>query len=319
MGSFIIIYGYSDVALQTLQHDKSNILLIEPRKGYIDLCKTASYHNKNITVLAKCLDETTTERLMYNSGNKCFLNLEDKCPNFKREKVFTLSFHDLVKQYDIQNISEFHIQINIDNINTLFTSAKRHLFMISHIHINNTISSFDDETISFNFRKDTAQSYTNKNLSIPLPNIYMFVMDATSPPHDYEKLFQKYNIRLVNDTTVSKKNFINSIIQILKLYVSLDNNVSEIGLITNGSFLNNDQNISVLYPLKNNELYVDKSSDVIYASKTCLFMLYQILHSNHFQEYMQEKKTERKKLFYLYEKRYFWEYIEGKFVVKKYT
>jgi hypothetical protein len=74
----------------------------------------------------------------------------------------------------------------------------------------------------------------------------------------------------------------------------------------------------ILYPLKNNVLYINENFDIIYASRSCMHMLYQILKSNYFQEYLEGKRIAKPGLFKIMTKRYFYDYISKTFVVKPY-
>jgi len=74
--------------------------------------------------------------------------------------------------------------------------------------------------------------------------------------------------------------------------------------------------LQIMYPLKNNIIYINKMYDVIYASKNCMYMLYQIIKSKYFSNYLDNKKSVNPKLFKIMSKRYFYEYIEKIFQLK---
>jgi hypothetical protein len=71
-----------------------------------------------------------------------------------------------------------------------------------------------------------------------------------------------------------------------------------------------------MYPLKNNIIYINKMYDIIYATKNCMYMLYQIIKSKYFSDYLDDKKSINPKLFKIMSKRYFYEYIEKIFQLK---
>ena len=72
-----------------------------------------------------------------------------------------------------------------------------------------------------------------------------------------------------------------------------------------------------MYPLQDNVVYVNKAFDIIYGTKNCMFMLYQILKSTYFTDYIEEKIKEKPSLFKIFSKRYFYDYIEKIFVLKE--
>ena len=82
-------------------------------------------------------------------------------------------------------------------------------------------------------------------------------------------------------------------------------------------FLNHNI-LQIMYPLKDNVLYVNKMFDVIYATKTCMYMLYQILKSKYFTDYIDEKNNIKPSLFKIFSKKYFYEYISKIFIVKEF-
>ena len=72
-----------------------------------------------------------------------------------------------------------------------------------------------------------------------------------------------------------------------------------------------------MYPLQDNILYVNKMFDIIYGTKNCMFMLYQILKSKYFTDYINTKIEEKKTLFKIFSKRYFYDYISKIFLLKE--
>jgi hypothetical protein len=68
--------------------------------------------------------------------------------------------------------------------------------------------------------------------------------------------------------------------------------------------------------IKKNIIYINKMYDVIYGSKNCMYMLYQIIKSKYFSDYLDNKKSVNPKLFKIMTKRYFYEYIGKIFYLK---
>ena len=52
-----------------------------------------------------------------------------------------------------------------------------------------------------------------------------------------------------------------------------------------------------MYPLKDNTIYINRLYDIMYASKNCMYMVYQIIKSKYFTDYIDSKRQERPGLF----------------------
>ena len=73
-----------------------------------------------------------------------------------------------------------------------------------------------------------------------------------------------------------------------------------------------------MYPLKDNNIYVNKVYDIMYATKNCMYMLYQILKSTYFSDYIETKMEEKPIMFKIFSKRYFYEYISKIFIITEF-
>jgi hypothetical protein len=78
----------------------------------------------------------------------------------------------------------------------------------------------------------------------------------------------------------------------------------------------NTNTLQIMYPIKDNTIYVNKLYDIMYATKNCMFMLYQILKSKYFTDYIKQKRSEKPKLFKIFAKRYFYDYLSKIFVLQ---
>jgi hypothetical protein len=92
----------------------------------------------------------------------------------------------------------------------------------------------------------------------------------------------------------------------------------EIIIQFNTKYFDNNKTLQIMYPLKDNVLYVNKVYDIIYGTKNCIYMLYQIIKSKYFSDFLEEKNTSRPKLFTIFSKIYFFEYISKIFVLKEF-
>ena len=63
---------------------------------------------------------------------------------------------------------------------------------------------------------------------------------------------------------------------------TLPSNSSELDIIIqfNPKYFDSKNTLQIMYPLDDNVFYINKVFDVIYGTKNCMFMLYQILKSN---------------------------------------
>lgn len=92
----------------------------------------------------------------------------------------------------------------------------------------------------------------------------------------------------------------------------------EIIIQFNPKYFDNNKTLQIMYPLKDNVIYVNKVYDIIYGTKNCIYMLYQIIKSKYFLDFLEEKKSSRSKLFTIFSKMYFFEYISKIFIIKEF-
>ena len=86
----------------------------------------------------------------------------------------------------------------------------------------------------------------------------------------------------------------------------------------NPKYFDNNKTLQIMYPLKDNIIYINKVFDIIYGTKNCIYMLYQILKSKYFSDFLEVKKIAKPKLFTIFSKMYFFEYISKIFVIKEF-
>lgn len=193
---------------------------------------------------------------------------------------------------------------------------------------------------------DNLVVFTHKNLNIKLPKIILYFYENECKQIKEISLFlQQYKMNLViNDKTDEEKikKIIISYPECIK-YINLkntlkpskiyyeniienlecifdrgnDNDDLEIIIQFNPKYFNSKNTLQIMYPLQDNVVYVNKAFDIIYGTKNCMFMLYQILRSNYFTDYIEEKMEEKRTLFKIFSKRYFYDYISKIFVLKE--
>lgn len=194
--------------------------------------------------------------------------------------------------------------------------------------------------------------YKHKNLNITLPNIGIYFLNENNikTTNDDLSLFvkqYKMNIIINNDTDKTLITYPDSIQFIESDSIKLNNNLSKIfhenvisildKVFSNDSNDSNGVNVSsnldiiiqfnqkyftsqrtlqIMYPLKDDTIYIHRPYDIIYANKNCMFMIYQILKSKYFTDYIETKQKEKPVMFKFLCKKYFYDYLSTIFVFK---
>lgn len=276
--------------------------------------------------------------------------------NITKECVYTISLLDIISKYKIQNIKNLVLNININNNKEILESIDQFNHIISYINIKtdfkcNLFNNFyqgNDENSQYII-------YTHKNLNVKLPKIgicfnnvnldcnidkiilllkqYQMSLIITEThenniieyPESINKLNELFNTKK-NNTIENKQYFYDKIINNLDMIFNKENEIQH--KIENEILTDNNLDIiiqfnpkyndtlQIMYPLKNDIIYINKMYDIIYASKKCMYMLYQIIKSKYFSDYIDNKKKTNTKLFKIMSKRYFYEYIEKIFQLK---
>jgi hypothetical protein len=199
-------------------------------------------------------------------------------------------------------------------------------------------------------------TFTHKNLHIELPKILVYFYESQNKRlKEMTLLMQQYKMALVPCLlSKSSVNVINKLqdsvivpypesikyidtgnwlLKPSKIYYenvinnlacifdsdTLPSNSSELDIIIqfNPKYFDSKNTLQIMYPLDDNVFYINKVFDVIYGTKNCMFMLYQILKSKYFTDYIEEKIAEKKSLFKIFSKRYFYDYISKIFIIKE--
>jgi hypothetical protein len=377
--SCIIIYGWIDNCLDQFYNKESplydfNIILIEPRKTYIDkINQYYKIHSKKLTnliVIKKALvsNNTLKESILCYDNHMYFVEnteiVSKSNDKLTREVVYNTTFTNIINTYNIQNIKTLIININVNNLDNIFENIILFNHIISQVKIkyycnkNNSKTAFLNNFIEINDKEITYkeitykeyQVYSHKNLNVSLPNIAIYFSNFDFLKNNIDKLklfIHQYQMNLIlnksenvtipylntldtlnylsnleNNTSCIKNNKIyhqNIIDNLENIFSSPKIPVNEIDIIIQFTpkFLNNNI-LQIMYPLKDNVLYVNKMFDVIYATKSCMYMLYQILKSKYFTDYIDEKNNIKPSLFKIFSKKYFYDYISKIFIVKEF-
>lgn len=339
-----IVYGYDEDC--TLDFStKQMVILIEPRKKYIDKFKN-NVKNSKIILVTKALSENNKmmEGILAFDENKNIYYIDNKNYNYlPREKIYTTSLQNIIREYNIQNIDKIFINLNVDNINNLITSINSYNHLICNIlfkscvdrekyETNNVLNLFErQKTISETKYSDWV-CYSHKNLGIELPKICMvFTKVSNTDNNKIVDFIKKYKMDVLIDNKLlefdeiknglPKINIDGSLLFTKNLLNNLDlifksDKQYDIVIAFNGSVLQRYPDFYILNPLKDDTLYINRDNDVIYSTKNGMYMLYQILHSNYFNDWVKQRADKRPTLVKFFIRGWFYEYIQKSFQIK---
>ena len=272
--------------------------------------------------------------------------------NVKKYSIYTTSLSNIIIQYEIQNVESIVINLNIDNYNDILENITPFNHIISRILIYKKNSETKLENSLFNNyainQEQDYLQYVHKNLKMELPSIALYFVNNTNVNNkEISLLVQQYKMSIfINETgddILCKNRFVKypeslnvikdinkipnskiyheNVVNNLKFIfenVTKHNDISELDIILqfNPKYFNNKKTLQIMYPLKDNTIYVNRDFDIIYATKNCMYMMYQILKSNYFNDYISKKQSEKASLFRIFSKKYFYEYIEKIFIIK---
>ena len=147
-------------------------------------------------------------------------------------------------------------------------------------------------------------SHTNKTL-ITYPDSVQFIESDEKLNNNQSKIFHE-NVISILDKIFSRSD-------------SNNDNISEkldIIIQFNQKYFTSRRTLQIMYPLKDDTIYIHRPYDIIYANKNCMFMIYQILKSKYFTDYMESKQKEKPVMFKFLCKKYFYDYLSTIFIFK---
>jgi len=329
----ILLYGLDSLNLQFAQLGE-HVILVEPRKMVLDFLQTNRQKLTNVTVVPKLLDTTNSQEksIYYPKQIFTFRRQRSKSQQdlpkkyfteggnmeLAREKLHTINIQSLIHNYKIQCIEEFVFNINIDNNSSVLQDLLKYNHIVSKIKIGVEVDLQIDDAKYCLSQTDT-RTYVHKNTRIPLPKIHMW---SERPLGDVEQAFDL----LVSQYSMTHE-FVNSysnnslhlfLIEQLEAFFTktkTPESTPEILIFFNPNYLSNRDNIfQILYPLRDNTLYINKDFNIIYGSRLAMYMLYQILKSVYFQQFLTEKE-QGEKLYKIFYKQYFYDYLYRSFTV----
>ena len=331
-----ILYGYNRdefVKLHINQKEDDIIMVIEPRGLYIEKFKKEFKTSDNIILLSKMIINNSQifRSVLYKEND--FFSIEKNEKYERREEVFCVTLTYIINHYEIQNIENFIIDIPIIEINEMLLSD---FFLYSHLISNVKIRKNIQFDISDNFLPIAKEAidneydyYENRNLDIDLPNICVYITDYPSTNINKPKLLQmikQYEIEtLLDDELVSFENIDEKMVdfqntskftiqqvpdQLEKIFKK---KYYDIIIQFNTKYFQSKPFFQLMYPVSQNVLYIDRNIDIIYGNGKTMYKLYEMMYSNEFKEYMKMKKLSKPKLYNLFERRYFYDYLITQF------
>ena len=334
----ILVYGINEnIDIEKYIKLGYKVYLIEPRKIYIDKNKFR-YKSPNFKLISRGLIKSNVQsNISFYSINNNYSFVKPNQLYYNKELISVTSLLNIFKEYKFQNIKYFYINLDVDNLNDILESLKQFDHIISNICFKNEVFDINSDKIASmlnNFKTSTKNDdindesfivYTNKNINISLPKICLYNIapeNTTSKFENYSMFINQYNIekfeheKFYNKRSILYYQWLTESLEDFFTFQTDNDNKYDILIQFNPKFFDNIDMFKIYYPIKDNELYLDKNLDIIYSNKNTMYMLYQILKSKYFTDYLDERKTEKPSLFKFFEKRYLYEYISKIFVIK---
>jgi hypothetical protein len=320
-----IVYGFVNVDELTDSSD-SSVILVEPRKHVLDTL-TQQRLPSNVVLIAKLLTpvDALGEQTLYTVPNdhKVYVDYNGSNP-FKRQKVFTTSLHNIIQQYQIQNLKELVINISIDNIKDVIGSVSCFHHIISRIRFVDGCECNDVDFIVHYFVRDNHQqgytTFVHKNLNIPHPKVLMFL--TTKVPVHLQKTFDllmaQYDIDVHTPTVELSKTTLHDTLRSIG-ETMIHSQKYEYVFQFNPKYLLQNKTFQLLHPVQEDTIFINREYDIIYTSAKTMCMLYQIITGEHFGEYIETKRQQRPiGIFKLIHKRYVYDYLTVPFTLRDY-
>lgn len=270
-------------------HIISNIIISDTVKMFSDNCKLLEnfYKKENLTFTHKNLNIKLPNIGMY-------INCNGKIKNNKEISL-------LIQQYKMNLII-------MRKNNSFIIPYPESITIINNVH--DVHSKIYHENIIRNF-----ECIFNKdeNIKENIKEILNFITVSNNQNEENQQINE--NTNEINDTDkidkIDKTNVINETGKI---------DIGDLDIIMqfNPKYFDTNNTLQIMYPLKDNILYINKVFDIIYGTKNCIYMLYQILKSKYFSDFLEVKKLAKPKLFTIFSKMYFFEYISKIFVIKEF-
>ena len=280
--------------------------------------------------------------MAFDSNNKSYHFGDNFIDFHSRERIYTTSLSNIIRDYDVQNILGLYFNINVSNINNILSSIKPFNHLVSKILFKSDVnrSVYETHNLLHSFSRQTKISqtpfqdwveYTHKNLNIQLPKICMFFtkFSLNDKSNTLIQFIKRYKIDIVHGTEIipfsnncnlklPNIQIDNSVLFTKYLLNNLDtifksDTKYDIIIALNENILTIQPNFFILYPPSDDTLYINCRYYTFSSSKHAMYMLYQILHSNYFNNWINEQSKSKPTLVKFFIKKWFYEYIQKTF------
>jgi hypothetical protein len=333
--SYVILYGYDkNTFTRCSGEENTKVILLEPRSQQIDLFNKDKdkIQFKNYKLISKAL--STIHRGILYSNKDGIYSLDTKMEDYiKREEVFCTMLSKIIEEENIQNITNVVFNIPIQNLNETLSDFNEYSHIISKV----TLDKRTNYKISSMFQQksedDTYIFWENKNINIELPRICLYSINSEiKNQKEFIKMLKQYDIDFMdeNDENIfviqdpqeidfsrynrryAKYNISDMQNKLIKIFKK---DYYDIIVQFNANYFLQKNSFQLFYPTNDNTLYIQRQNDIIYGTGKCMFKLYRTMCSPEYKEHMNKKLNERPKLFNLFERRYFYDYISSVFQI----
>jgi hypothetical protein len=266
------------------------------------------------------------------------LSLADISSN---EKSFCTSLCELIKSYKIPHIDEIIFDIHPTNLRAVLNNATPFTNLVREIVF--TVDVDDNYKCDFlNSFERQGTKFVNKGLGKKILIMFSPQHSATVELTKFKSLVEQYKmVYMTNDgqfvtsekissfdfetekclvpNKQSTQMFHEMLREKLQMYFdnSFKNDVTvDYIIFFNNAYLKSHYSFNINTSLTETQIHLDEQFDIMYAAKNCWYMVYQILCSKAFGEYIEEKSIGKKALVKILCKRWTWEYLKKLFVVK---
>lgn len=307
--------------MQQLLNTTQPVVLIEPRKAIVDSLQ--SKLPAGVKLVVRVLDDNIKETILYTTESQHYA-LSQSHSFSHRQIVYSTTIKDIIDELGIQHIDNLFLNLNIDNIPQIIQSTLPYNHIISSISLHKDVHTSPTHpvlesyfTVQEEEDPDGYHSYVHKNINMQQPHMCLALLDKV-PNHLIDKFnttSSQLNITSVVLSTKQKLLHDNITHALDNIFANNEADSAELILLLNPKYLNNHDYIHVLYPVEDNVIYIDKTTDTFYASKACFRMLHQIIRSKYYTSYFNDKP----KILPFLARKYFYEYFSTVFVFKNYA
>lgn len=334
----VLMYGFDENAVTQLTnyHDSVKIYIIEPRKTLIDYIRQSTLYNnhQSVVLIPKGLIGENTYKEMKLSSILPLVEVSSD------EKCFCTSLCELIMSYKLQHIDQIIFNIHPTNLQAVLNNAIPFSNVVGQIEFTNDLNDKLECDFLEIFERQ-GKKYVNTGSQKKILVMFSPQHSATIELQKFKSFVEQYNMfymsndgRFVTHEQINNFDFDTQkrcttnkqptpmfhqiLTEQLKQYFesSFKNDVIvDYIVFFNNAYLRSHYSFNIDTSLTETQIYLEEEFDIIYATKNCWYMVYQILCSKAFEEYIEEKSIGKKALVKILCKRWTWEYLKKLFVV----